>query len=430
MPIRECILPEGGKGWRWGNGHCYPDRADAEKQAAAAHANGWTGDIALDASARTIDIDGRMHISKSHISKAGVNPYYGREIPGYEALGLQPDKIYQMLRDPGELAKGAHTFERNQILSKHIPVSADQPRKDFVVGAIGSDVAFNDPYLDADLCIWDAGAIAGIESEQVQEISGQYHYKPVMTPGVFKGEPYDGVMTEIIGNGIALVEAGRAGSDVVAADSNPFQRSNMTKLGKAIETYRTLAKDAAVPAEKLRLAMDAVIEATEDPEPKEPKKEAAKDKKAKDSESEEEKKQAEDEDETEEEKKERLEKRAKDKKAKDAEPEKEEEKEKKSEKAMDARIEALRSEFKQADEARRDVRPTVGDVIAQDSAESIYGFALDQMKVDHAGVTGVPALRALYKVASSKSTDAPRIAMDAATLTVSKIPGFDRARVM
>ncbi len=379
--------------------------------------------IALDASARTIDLDGRMHISKSHISKAGVNPYYGREIPKYQELGLEPDKIYKMLRDPGELAKGAKTFERNQILSKHIPVSADQPRKDFVVGSIGSNVEFNAPYLDADLCIWDAEAIAGIESEKVQEISGQYHYKPVMTTGTYQGEAYDGVMTEIIGNGIALVEAGRAGSDVVAADSNPFKRSIMIKLGKAVETYRTLAKDAAVPADKLRLAMDAVIEATEDPEPKESNKETAKDK-AKDADPDEEA-------ETEEEKKERLEKRkaAKDKKAKDAEPEKEEEKEKKSEKAMDARIEALRSEFKQAEEAKRDVRPTVGDVIAQDSAESIYGFALDQMKIDHAGVTGVPALKALYRVASSKSTDAPRIAMDAAAITT-KIPGFDRVRVM
>jgi hypothetical protein len=169
--------------------------------------------------------------------------------------------------------------------------------------------------------------------------------------------------------------------------------------------------------------MDAVLESADDPEPKEPKKETAKDK-AKDADPDEEA-------ESEEEKKERLEKRkaAKDKKAKDAEPEKEDEKEKKSEKAMDARIEALRSEFKQAEEAKRDVRPTVGDVIAQDSAESIYGFALDQMKIDHAGVTGVPALKALYRVASSKSTDAPRIAMDAAAITT-KIPGFDRVRVM
>lgn len=42
MPIKRCTLPEGGKGWQWGNhGKCYASRTDAEKQAAAAHANGF-----------------------------------------------------------------------------------------------------------------------------------------------------------------------------------------------------------------------------------------------------------------------------------------------------------------------------------------------------------------------------------------------------
>ena len=97
---------------------------------------------------------------------------------------------------------------------------------------------------------------------------------------------------------------------------------------------------------------------------------------------------------------------------------------------MDAKLADLRTQYREADEAKRDVRSTVGDVLSMDSAGDIYTFALDQMKIDHAGVTGVPALKALYRVASSKSTDAPRIAMDAATLTVSKIPGFNNVRVM
>ena len=35
---------------------------------------------------RTIDADGRLHVAKSHISKAGVNLYSGKEIPGWQAL--------------------------------------------------------------------------------------------------------------------------------------------------------------------------------------------------------------------------------------------------------------------------------------------------------------------------------------------------------
>ena len=68
--------------------------------------------LAFDRSARRIDADGRLHVDRFHISKATVNPYYGKEIPGYEALGLQPDKVYRLLRDPVELERAAPTFAR------------------------------------------------------------------------------------------------------------------------------------------------------------------------------------------------------------------------------------------------------------------------------------------------------------------------------
>ncbi|MFY3690853.1 DUF2213 domain-containing protein, partial [Achromobacter xylosoxidans] len=40
------------------------------------------------ATVRRIDVDGRMHVEISNISKATVNPYRGSEIPDWEALGL------------------------------------------------------------------------------------------------------------------------------------------------------------------------------------------------------------------------------------------------------------------------------------------------------------------------------------------------------
>ena len=72
--------------------------------------------LAFDRSARRIDADGRLHVDRSHISKATVNPYYGKEIPGYEALGLVPDTVYRLFRDPVELERGAATFARLPIL--------------------------------------------------------------------------------------------------------------------------------------------------------------------------------------------------------------------------------------------------------------------------------------------------------------------------
>ncbi|MFM0553700.1 DUF2213 domain-containing protein [Paraburkholderia sediminicola] len=47
-------------------------------------------------SVRRTDTDGRLFLETSRISKAGVNPYWGREIPKYDELGLDPDKVYQV----------------------------------------------------------------------------------------------------------------------------------------------------------------------------------------------------------------------------------------------------------------------------------------------------------------------------------------------
>lgn len=441
MPIMECEI-DGKKGFKWGHhGTCYVDRKDAERQAEAAYANGYTGDIALDASARTYDADGRLHIAKSHISKVAVNPYYGMEIPGYQELGLDPQKIYYMFRPPEELAKAAHTFARNPILSKHKAIlSTEGLDPDLIIGTIGSDVEFNDPYLDADLCFWKSSAISEIENNSVRELSAAYRYVPVMTSGKYRGQHYDGIMTEIHGDHLAKVETGRAGPDVIAADGAITMK--MTKLGKALfvtlgTAFPKLAQDSALPAlvgtvtkktlnkadlrvkllamdaecdgKKLDGVMDALSDMEDEPEPKEPK--------AGEDEGEEE--------ETEEERKKREKKEAKDKAAKDKAAKDEAEKEEKSKAAMDS----FKKELRDADEARQLVRPVVGDVIARDTAAEIYGFALDHLKVDHKDVKEPAALKALFTVASAKNAPAaaPRIAQDSAGL-FQKFPAAARFR--
>jgi len=170
-------------------------------------------------SVREMDRDGRMRVAVSNISKATVNPYKGREIPDWEGLGLDPDKTYYLLRDPEELERAAPSFNGVQILRKHTPVSADDHQPWDVVGATGTDAKFEVPFLKNSLSIWAADAIADIESEAKKELSCGYHYRADMTPGVFEGMKYDGVMRDICGNHVAIVESGRAGKDVVVGDS-------------------------------------------------------------------------------------------------------------------------------------------------------------------------------------------------------------------
>lgn len=416
--------------------------------------------LAFDRSARRIDADGRLHVERSHISKATVNPYYGREIPGFEALGLVPDKVYRLLRDPVELERAAPTFARLPVLSEHVPVTVEAPRPDLVVGAIGSDVAYSAPYLDADLCVWDSAAIAGIETGKVRELSCAYRYVPVMEPGEFEGQPYDGRMTEIQGNHLALVEVGRAGSDVVVADRNPFNfketAMKMSKLGKALfaalcAASPVLAADSALPAlvgnanrktfnrkdvkaklialdaeldpQQLDNVIDALLDVEQDPKPMETPAAAADESPA-----------------------DKVRKMLAGKvddavidevcalcaapaadgydNAKDAPADTVKKED------VAAAMDSMRQEFREANEARVDVRPVVGDVLGMDSAVEIYGFALDHMKVDRKGVEGVPALRALFKVAAAGKTataTAPNVAQDSAGLAA-KFPGASRFR--
>lgn len=167
---------------------------------------------------RSYDRDGRLHVAATNISKAAVNPYLGREIPDWETLGLNPDKIYKLLRDPQELAKAAPTFNNLPLLSRHVAVTADAHQPELVIGSTGTDAEFSAPYLGNSLVIWAKGGIDAVESEAQKELSSAYRYRADMTPGVFEGERYDGVMRDIVGNHVAIVREGRAGSDVVVSD--------------------------------------------------------------------------------------------------------------------------------------------------------------------------------------------------------------------
>ncbi|MCP1241761.1 DUF2213 domain-containing protein [Acetobacter lambici] len=172
-------------------------------------------------SVRMTDEDGRLHVAATSISKAAVNAYYGREIPGADALGLDPNRHYNLLRDPKELARAAPSFNALPVLAEHAHVTADAPRADLVVGTTGTNVRFASPYLTNSLAIWNAGAIHNIRSGAQRELSCAYRYTPVMEAGQFEGQPYDGRMTNIRGNHVALVPSGRAGPDVVVADAKP-----------------------------------------------------------------------------------------------------------------------------------------------------------------------------------------------------------------
>ncbi|HBV4015017.1 TPA: DUF2213 domain-containing protein [Klebsiella quasipneumoniae] len=374
--------------------------------------DGITESLAFDrASVRTIDANGRLQISRTNISKANVNAYYGREIPGSEELGLEPNKLYRLWRHPDELRKAAKTFNNIPVLSKHIPDFPTDPPNEFRVGVTHSNAEFDGTYLTVGMSIWDNSAIAGIESGEQRELSASYKYVADMTPGVTPdGEPYDGVMRDIFGNHEALVPDGRAGPDVLVADSLPPELNHMRKhKAEAIRATLKplLAQDADLEAE-VRKALLALDEAEKKDE--------------------EEKKTADDEDDDEKDKKKTADdeddEEDKDKK-KTAEDEDDEEDDKVSKTAMDSAIrlaadsatKKAAENFRKIREAEQVVRPLIGDVVAMDSAEDVYRTALEQSGVDISGVHP-SAYPAMVKMAiSQKENSRPVIAQDSASVS-------------
>lgn len=363
------------------------------------------------ASVRTYDEDGMMHVALTPISKANVCIYYGKEIPNSEALGLDPNKAYRLLRDPEELKKAVSTFNNKPVLNKHIGVTVIDPPKESIVGSTGERSEFDGTYLKNSLVLWDIDSILGVETEKQKEISSSYRYKLDMTPGEYEGETYDGVMRDIVCNHVAIVPSGRAGSDVFVYDSKPIGIKLMSKLDKlwayllpklasdanpdeVKEEVGKVIKDDATQAEKDNES-EAERLKREEKELKEREarenKDREKDRKADDSDDDKDgkpKKTADDEDD--------------DKKAKD------------NKMAMDAAIDAVERKFIALRQAERDVRTVVGE-LACDSAEDVYRTALKQMGCEDYASIPAAGLRSVFNAYSK----VPTMAQDSAPIAAS-----------
>src|SRR5579875_1259378 len=418
----------------------------------------------MDRSLRSIDADGHMRVEESRISKANICPYLGREIPNWQALGLDPERTYRLFRDPKELEKGASSFDGKPLLIRHVPVSAELPNKELWVGTLGH-CTFEAPYLvTRPLTVLTKEAIDLIESGEQRELSAGYRYEAVMEPGVWGGQQYDGRMVNIRGNHVAIVSEGRAGPDVHVADHLPPELRSMKNRRKINLLKRFLRDDADLMAldgmlgetpaesvlsldeEEMKRAEDdyrAEHEKAEDAELTDEEREEAykraRDKKAKDSKhskdrakDEEREEEAEDEEEHEEKPKAKDRRHGRDAKhsrdrrgahdaetdhRKDFEPIKGEDSVTKDEmnRAVKEAVEAERRRSREAIQAREAVKPIVGSVsLAMDSAEDIYRFALKHAGVKTEGVhpSAYPALIEMA-VNARRSSAASSHAMDA-----------------
>lgn len=176
-------------------------------------------DVAPIESARSYDENGYLHVLVSNITKEQIVPYIGDTLPDWENLGLEPKKTYMIYRPASEIEKAVDSFNGLPLSLDHWQMDAAHLPKEHIVGSLGTDAAFEPPYLTNSLTVTDADAIERINSGEFRDLSAGYLCDIVMESGIFNGKTYDGRMENIRGNHVALVREGRAGRDVRVADA-------------------------------------------------------------------------------------------------------------------------------------------------------------------------------------------------------------------
>ena len=140
--------------------------------------------------------------AEGYLTRAGIFVY--RDAKGNTVRELRPP---EEVMHPDALA----SFALVPVTNEHPPeaLTADNA-KQYAVGSVSESVAPEGDKVRATLMITDADAIAALDAGR-SELSCGYTADVVIEPGTWQGQRYDAKQTNIRGNHVALVDAGRAG---------------------------------------------------------------------------------------------------------------------------------------------------------------------------------------------------------------------------
>ncbi len=140
--------------------------------------------------------------AEGYLTRAGIFVY--RDAKGNTVRELRPP---EEVMHPDALA----SFALVPVTNEHPPeaLTADNA-KQYSVGSVSESVAPEGDKVRATLMITDADAIAALDAGR-SELSCGYTADVVIEPGTWQGQRYDTKQTNIRGNHVALVDAGRAG---------------------------------------------------------------------------------------------------------------------------------------------------------------------------------------------------------------------------
>lgn len=214
--------------------------------------------------AKQIDTAGMWTIKANPITHDGVALYSGKAIDASGEYGLDPNKLYPVLRSFEELTRAAESFNGKPLINNHemIGTAEDLTKPD--EKNIGGTI-FNvrpsetqEGYIVADMTLFSE-EIQTLVREGKVELSLGYWCKYRPEKGVYKGQRYEFVQYDLEGNHIALVECGRMGSGV-----RVFDQREKTLVYDSMEITEMKNAKKTLDADELRAEIAGLLKDASD----------------------------------------------------------------------------------------------------------------------------------------------------------------------
>ena len=199
--------------------------------------------------AKKTDENGFVEFDNTTFFKGGVFQYAGREIDKDGKLGLKPNELYNVFRDPKEVTSEdfIKTLNNKPVLNDHTIIGNGKgmvkPENKGCDGVL-SDVRADGDVLKGKVTVWST-KMQKLIKQGKRELSLAYGCTYVPQKGYYQGKTYDFIQTNLfVGNHLALVDEARNGHDCRVEDAR-FTCDQKFKL----ETT-TMTKDEIIEALK------------------------------------------------------------------------------------------------------------------------------------------------------------------------------------
>lgn len=211
---------------------------------------------------RTEQPFGYLTVENCIFTGADIAKYFGFEIPEFKKHGLEPTKIYSVYRPQSEIKDS--NFNLKPLLSRHIDFSAEDYKHKFIVGAVGNTEMVGEE-LKGTVEFWSQEAIDML-NKGIKKLSCGYTYTAKVESGIYNGQSYDIMMTDIYANHVAMVDNPRYKAAIVADEAFSVnklfkrvkQMSFLSKLKKLVMDADTMSFDEGIEATKSIMANDSL----------------------------------------------------------------------------------------------------------------------------------------------------------------------------